>query len=300
MKLSTFDARLFVAVADLGGFSAAARQLDLQKSWVSRELAQLEERLGVRLLHRTTRQVSLTEAGAQLLPHARRVMAALEAAEAEMESLGAHPRGQLRVTVPYAFARFMLAESMPDFRRAYPDIRIHIDTSNQLADLVHDSCDLAVRIGELPASSLVARLLARVPLVLTCSAAYALSHPMPERCEDLPHHPLIGLGNSLDIPAWTLRHDEGATLELAVQPYAVVPDPGLAIDLARAGTGIAVVPQLYAGPLLAQGVLRRVLPGWSLGTRPVQFVFPSRKLLTPKVKAFMDFVSDRVAPHLVP
>lgn len=300
MKLSTFDARLFVMVADLGGFSAAARQLDLQKSWVSRELAQLEERLGVRLLHRTTRQVSLTEAGAQLLPHARRVVAALEAAESEMESLGGHARGQLRVTVPYAFARFVLAGALPEFLRAYPDIRIHIDTSSQVADLVHDSYDLAVRIGELPSSSLVVRPIARVPLLLVCSPDYAARQALPATPDDLLQHPLVGLGNSFEHPPWPLHGARGEVQTLPVEPRAVVPDPGLAIDMARSGAGIAVAPQLYAGPWLAQGQLHHVLPGWTLGERPVQFVLPSRKLTTPKARAFMDFVGDRVASHLGP
>jgi DNA-binding transcriptional LysR family regulator len=169
MKLSTLDLRMFAAVADLGGISAAARHLGRQKSTVSRDLALLEDRLGTRLVNRTTRHVSLTDAGELLAAHARRVVEEMEQAEAALSAMSDEPRGPLRLTAPYAFVRFVLAPQLAGFLARYPLIRLSIDPTTKVLDLVEEGLDLAIRIGDLPSSSLVARKLADVPLVLVAS-----------------------------------------------------------------------------------------------------------------------------------
>jgi DNA-binding transcriptional LysR family regulator len=295
MKLSTFDLRLFDAIVERGGISAAARKLGREKSTVSRDLAALEERLGVRLLHRTTRSVSLTEAGSILLAYARRVVEEIEHAEQALEALSDEPRGVLRVTAPYAIVRFVLAPRLQAFQDRYPDLSINLDSTTQVLDLVEQGIDVALRVGELPASTLVARKLCDAQQILVATPAYAAARGLPSGPLDLGGHRLIELGNAVDGGAWRMFGPDGTETAAAVAPRLAAADPGIVIDLALQGLGIACAPDLYCAEPIAKGTLVRVLPGHHRGFRPVHAVYPSRRQLTPKVRAFVDFAAQCMA-----
>jgi DNA-binding transcriptional LysR family regulator len=292
MTLSSFDARIFVAIAELGSLSAAARRLGLQKSFVSRELAALEARLNVRLLQRTTRRISLTDAGEILLGYAQRIVEEAENAQAALASLAEAPRGELRATAPHAIARFVIVPALHDFQQRYPEIRLSLNPAIKVIDLVHEGIDVAIRVGELPPSGLVTRKLATVPLVLVASTAYAAARGLPNRVADLAGHDLLTLGPRTAGTIWTFHQPGHPPVAVPVAPRLAMPEPGLILDLALRSTGIAVVPLHYASDPLRSGTLLRVLPEMTLGARPVHAVYPSRRLLTPKVRVFIDFVAE--------
>lgn len=296
MKLSTMDLRLFAAIADSGGITAAARRLGLTKSLVSRELASMELRLGVRLVQRTTRRTSLTETGDLLALHARRVVAEMERAEAAIEATRDKPCGGLKVTASFSVLRFVLLPRLSAFRARYPGIRLALDASTSIVDLVAQGIDVAVRVGELPNSSLVARRLATVPVVLAASPSYLSKKDAPAEPSDLVAHEVIALARSLEGSIWTLSHSDGRTARCAVNPILAAHEPGIVLDAARQGLGIAAVPSLYAAGEFGSGALKPILAGWTLGRTPIHAVYPSSRNLAPKVRAFVDFMAEILDP----
>lgn len=291
-KLSSFDVRLFLAVADQGGISAAARQLGLQKSFVSRELAAFERDVGARLFQRTTRRLSLTDAGTILLAYARRAVEELDNAESALASLSETPRGVLRVTLPYAFLRIILAPHLAEFQGRYPDLRIAFDPNTRNMDLVQEGVDVAIRIGDIVPTTMVAKPLGRVPMVLVASPGYVRKHGSPAGPEELSRHCLIESGPSVETKTWKLESDGVPPIEVPVAPRVAVAEPGVLLDLAVGALGIAVAPLIYAEPFIASGSLVHVLPALRRGTRPIHVIYPSRQLMTPKLRSFVDFVDD--------
>lgn len=294
MNLSTFDLRLFQAIVDLGGISAAARRFAREKSSVSRDLARLEERPGLRLLQRTTRRLWLTEGGEILLAYARRVVEEFEHAQTALDALSEAPRGMLRVTAPHAIIRFVLAPRLPAFQGRHPDLAITLDPTTRVLDLVEQGIDVAIRTGELPPSSLVARKLCVSRQILVATPGYVAAHGQPRLPSDLGRHRLIDLCHGQPGAAWQLSGPNGATATIAVAPRMAVPDPSLAIDLALQGLGIVAAPDLYCAAHLASGRLMRLLPDHHRGERPIHAVYPSRRQLTPKVRAFVDFAAESI------
>jgi DNA-binding transcriptional LysR family regulator len=291
-KLAAMDLRLFAAIADTGGITAAAQRLGATKSLVSRELMALEDRLGTRLVHRTTRKLSLTETGELLASYARRVVEELEAAEAAIEASQASPRGDLRVSAPFSVLRFVLAPRLPAFHAAYPEIRLALDASMRIVDLVEDGIDVAIRIGELPSSSLVARKLAAIPVILAASPHYLKGRKPLRTPGDLLEHELLNLRGDLASEIWTLTSAHAAPAPVAIRPKIAVHDPGILIDLLIQGLGVASVPLLYAEDSLRSGRLQHVLPEWRRGEAPVHAIHPSRRSLSPKVRAFLGFAAN--------
>lgn len=292
MKLSTVDLRLFAAIADLGGITAAARKLGLTKSLVSRELAALEERLGTRLVQRTTRRVSLTDTGELLATYARRVVEEMDDAQAAIEATRETPRGDLKVSAPYSVVRHLLAPRIAEFRDRYPEIRLALDPSIRVVDLIEDNIDVAIRVGPLPSSSLVARRLAMVALVFVASPAYLERRGTPHEPGDLIAHDIINLKRELGPETWALETATGQRPTVAVTPLIAVNDPSIVIDLAAQGLGIAPVPLIYAQATIAAGRLVQVLPGHRRGSTPIHAVYPSRRILAPKVRAFVEFSAE--------
>lgn len=292
MKLSTVDLRLFAAIADLGGITAAARKLGLTKSLVSRELAALEDRLGTRLVQRTTRKVSLTDSGELLAGYARRVVEEMDNAEAAIEATREAPRGTLKVSAPFSILRFVLIPRLSEFCRAYPDVRLSLDATMRITNLVDEGIDVAIRIGELPASSLVARRLTTTPVVLVAAPSYLAGRRAPIEPGDLVAHDVLNLAPDAAPAIWTLHSEDGETATAAVTPSVAVHDPGLLIDLIRQGLGVGPVPLLYARDALERGELERVLDTYSRGTTPIHAIYPSRRMLAPKVRAFIEFAAE--------
>lgn len=292
MKLTSLDLRVFAAIVELGGISAAARKLNMQKSSVSRDLAALEERLGTRLIQRTTRRISLTDAGEVLAAFAQRVTEELENAEAAVDALHGEPRGHLVTTVPYAIMRFVLAPRMAEFHAHYPHLHVSIDPSIRVLDLFEAGIDVAIRVGELPTSSLVARTLLHTTVILVASPAYIAEHGAPDDPSHLTQHRVIDLSSKASRSAWQLYKQNGEAISVMVEPTLAINEPSIALDLAVQGMGITTLPMLYAAKALRTGSLRRVLPDFDRGRRGIHAVYPSRRLLTPKVRAFIDFVEQ--------
>jgi len=283
---------LFATIVDEGGLSAAARRLGVSKSSVSRELAGLESRLGLRLLQRTTRRLALTEAGELMLDHARRVADEIADAEAAIETLRAAPCGQLNITAPFAVVRFVLAPRLPAFLAAHPGLALAFVPTIDNLDLIESRIDVAIRIGALPDSSLVARRLIETPLILAAAPEYLAARGMPAEPDDLATHDVVLLGNRADPGRWALEcAADGRVHETMVAPRLAINEPSVVLDLVRGGLGIGVLPMIYARAEIEAGRLVRVLPGWRRGARPIHALYPSRQQLTPKVRAFVDFAA---------
>jgi DNA-binding transcriptional LysR family regulator len=285
------DLLIFARVAELGSFSRAAERLGLPKSTVSRRLAALEQRMGERLLLRTTRRQTLTEFGLQLLEHARQVVAELDAVGLLREQRQAAPSGRLRVSMPGDFANMVLVDSLAAFMALHPAISLELDLSPRRVDLLGEGFDVAIRMGDLADDALlVASKLAVFTHGLYASPGYLAEHGDPQTPDDLAGHAAVRLmrGNG-EAAGWTLLQGE--------QRWTGVPagrvsanSPEMLIRLASAGAGIAAVPDHYAVADVRAGALRRVLPGWDLPTSTAWAVYPGRKLMPAKTRAFVDML----------
>jgi DNA-binding transcriptional LysR family regulator len=290
------DLLIFASVAESGSFSRAAERLGLPKSTVSRRLAALEQRLGERLLLRTTRRQSLTEFGLQLLEHARQVVSEVEAVAALSERRQATPSGRLRVSMPSDFANLLLADTLAAFIALYPAIQLELDLSPRRVDLLGEGFDVALRMGHLPDdASLAARRLAVFSFGLYAAPSYLAEHGEPADPDDLARHAAINmlLANG-DAAAWTLAQGE-QRWQGTPPGRASANAPELLIRLACAGAGIAAAPDYFAAPEVRRGALRRVLPGWSLPSHTAWAVFPERKLMPVKTRVFIDMLQTALA-----
>lgn len=285
------DLLVFARVAELGSFSQAAQRLGLPKSTVSRRIAALETQLGERLLQRTTRRQTLTELGLQLLEHARQVALEVEAVTVLREQRQAAPSGRLRVSMPSDFATLLLGDMLAAFVVMHPAISLELDLSPRRVDLLGEGFDLAVRMGSLPDDAwLAARRLTVFSNGLYAAPDYLAEHGDPASPEQLLQHQAVRLLVGQGEPAsWSLR--QGEQHWQGVPPGRVSANsPELLIQLARAGAGIAAVPDFIARPLLQRGELRRVLPGWCLPPHQAWAVFPGRKLMPAKTRVFIDML----------
>lgn len=290
------DLLIFASVADLGSFSRAAARLGWPKSTVSRRLAALEQHLGEKVLLRTTRRQTLTEFGLQLLEHARQVAVEVQAVAALREHRQATPSGRLRVSMPSDLATLLLADSLAAFTALHPQIQLELDLSPRRVDLLGEGFDVAVRMGDLPDDALLAaRKLAQFSFGLYAAPSYLAEHGEPSHPDDLARHASIRLlrGNGEPAP-WTLLQGH--------QRWSGLPGgrvsanaPELLIRLACAASGIAAVPDYFAAPEVRRGTLRRVLPDWCLPSVSAWAVFPERKLMPGKSRAFIDMLQTALA-----
>jgi DNA-binding transcriptional LysR family regulator len=285
------DLLIFAYVAELGSFSRAAEKLGLPKSTVSRRLAGLEQRLGERLLLRTTRRQTMTEFGLLLLEHARQVVAEVDAVAALSEHRQSAPSGRLRVSMPSDFANLLLADALAAFAATHRGIVLELDLSPRRVDLLGEGFDVAIRVGGLPDDAvLVARRLSKLTIGLYASAGYLTETGHPASPEDLVRHNAVGLlGLNGEPVKWTLRCGE-VRWEGLPPGRIIANSPEFLIRMARAGAGIAAVPDAFALADVRKGLLRRVLPGWSLPSEMVSAVFPGRKLMPVKTRVFLDML----------
>ena len=290
------DLLIFARVAELGSFSRAADRLGLPKSTVSRHIAGLETRLGERLLQRTTRRQQLTEFGQQLLEHARQVALEVEAVALLRAQRQAAPSGRLRVSMPSDFANLFLGDMLAAFVALHPAITLELDLSPRRVDLLAEGFDVALRMGELPDdASLAARRLTVFSNGLYAAPGYLAEHRDPTCPEELLRHQAVRLLGRRGEPApWVLRCGDQAWQGLP--PGRVSANsPEFLIRMARAGAGIAAVPDWFAAPMLQRGELRRVLPDWQLPPHPAWAVFPGRKLMPARTRVFIDMLQAALA-----
>ncbi|WP_339325396.1 LysR family transcriptional regulator [Pararhodospirillum photometricum] len=287
----------FVRTAALGSFSRAAGEMGLKVSTVSRYVAGLEADLGVALFNRSTRGLHLTEAGRLFQGRATRILADLEEARGQTTALNTTPRGVLRVNLPSAFGRRHVMPHMQDFLATYPDISLDAVLTDVTVDLIETATDVAVRIGSLEDSSLVARKLAPQHRVLVASPAYGAAHPALTRPDDLSQHACLSLSGQPS-PTWYARAPGQAPCPIAIQGRLRTNDTDVLRDATLAGLGIALLPTWLVSGDLRAGRLISLLPAyeWTLGPdgiRSIWAVYVPKKVVSPKVRAFIAFLIDR-------
>ena len=296
-QLNPNDLLIYARVADAGSFSKAAERLGLPKSTVSRRVAVLESQLGERLMVRSTRQSTFTEFGLQLLEHARLVATEVDAVADLTESRHAQPSGRLRVSMPGELGVLLLDQTLAEYNRRYPAVQMEVDLSPRRVDLLAEGFDLAVRVGKLHnEATLAARKIATLSNGLYASPAYLAAHGTPHTPEDLANHcGLLILRNNNEYQNWNLQRGEQQWEGTPKAAFAAN-SPGLLVRLASAGNGIAAVSDRFVDDRVASGQLCRVMQDWQLPGHEVWAVFPGRRLLQPKTRAFMDMLQEALRP----
>lgn len=288
------DLEVFVRVIVCGSMSTAAREIGLSPAVVSKRIKRLEDRLGTRLFQRTTRQISLTEAGQGFYERVIAVLAGLEEAEAYAAGRSSDVSGTLKISAPTSFGRLHIAPHLKAFMAAHADLTIHLVLTDEFTDIVADGIDLAIRIADLSDSSLVARKLAPVRRVLCASPDYIATHGTPETIEDLKFHTCLPAHN---YDAWRLEGPEGS-LTLKPEGRLITNSSEVIREAVLAGLGIALRSTWDIGPELKSGQLVQVLPAYE-GSRNVTLsaVYPSRQFLPAKVRLFIDFLAGLYGPE---
>ena len=284
---------MFVDVAERRSFSAAARRLGRSPTAVTRAIGELEARLGVRLLNRTTRAVSLTEAGARFLAGARRVLSDLDEIERAAAGEGAAPRGQLQLTAPILFGRLHVAPIVMEFLGLFPDVSAALILLDRPVDLVEEGLDVAVRIGALAESSALATRVGAVHRIAVASPDYLARRGTPQTPADLGAHAIVAFAGISGIEQWTFRSAAGE-VTVAIKPRLIVTTAEAALDAARSGFGITRVLSYQAAEDITRGSLRRLLPAHEGDELPIHLIHPGGRHPPPKLRAFVDFARPRL------
>lgn len=289
------DLAYFAAVADHGGFAAAGRALDLPKSTLSRRIALLEERLGVRLFQRSTRRFAVTDSGRAFLEHCHAMLAAAEAAEAAVAEQAAGPSGLVRLSCPPALLQQAVGPMLADFLAAWPLVRIQVQATNQPVDVWDGGIDLALRVrsadAPLPAEETL-KPLARSPHLLVAAPALLGAAPPPASPQALQQLPALTLGGARDEEGWQLDGPDGESVWLPVRARLQVDDMAALHCAALGGVGCAILPRLMIHEDLAAGRLQEVLPGWAPPPGLVQAAFASRRGMRPAMRMLLDALAE--------
>ena len=281
----------FVAVADLHGFAPAARKLKISPSAVTRLIAALEERLGARLLQRTTRSVALTDVGTRYLARARRILADVEEAERAAEGERTRPSGRLVVSAPLGFGRLHVSPVMSAYLRRYPVVSGELRLEDRMVSLVEDGIDLAVRIGELADSTLVARHVGKMRRIVVASPAYLKARGEPETLSEIASHDTIQFGSTAGLADWRFVRD-GKEVRVDYMPRFSSNSSDAAVQYAASGGGLTRVMAYQAAEALNAGKLKIVLQKFEQPAVPIHIVYPTSRLLSAKVRAFIDLVVE--------
>lgn len=287
------DIAVFVRVVERGSFTLAADDLALSRAVVSKYVSRLEERLGARLLNRTTRRLSLTEAGAALFEASRGALERIEEAESAIARFQSEPRGRLRVSAPMSFGILHLGPLLAEFSRENPAVSLEISFDDRFVNLVEEGVDVAVRIGALTDSSLVARKLSTTRLVVCASPHYLAERGEPEMPEDLAAHNCLLYSYLSTANVWRFTAPDGRAIPVAVSGNLRANNGIVEAEAAVAGMGILMSPTFYVGPLIRQGKLKRILERYKIAEMGIYAVYPQREHVPPKVRAFVDFLARR-------
>jgi DNA-binding transcriptional LysR family regulator len=281
----------FVAVADLHGFAPAARKLRLSPSAITRLVAALEDRLGARLLQRTTRSVTLTDAGARYLERARRILADVEEAELAAEGERTRPSGRLVVSAPVGFGRLHVSPVMSAYLKRYPDVSAELRLQDRVVSLVEDGIDLGIRIGHLADSSLVARHVGEMRRIVVASPAYLKRYGEPKTPQAITSHQTIQFGATAITAEWRFV-EEGREFRLNITPRFSTNSADAAIRHAEEGGGLTRVLAYQAADAVKRGRLKIVLQKFEQPAVPIHIVYPTSRLLSAKVRSFIDLVIE--------
>lgn len=281
---------IFVKVVQLGSFTRAAAILNKQKAAISRSIMQLEETLGARLLERTTRSISLTESGRALYDSAIDILRSIENIQQTLQRSQAEPQGTLKLSCGIEFGMMVANRWLSGYMQHYPQLRIEADFTGRLVDIVGEGFDLAIRLGPLSDSSLMARKLGELNYGLFASPAYLARHTVLQHPKDLEQHHLLVFSGEQPYPSyWELSNGQ-EIFKLTHQQISLKINNSFAVgDAAVAGLGIAQLPLLIAKPYLQTQELIRVLPTWAPAAVEIHAVYPSNRYLNPKVRAFIDY-----------
>ena len=287
---------IFARVVERESFTAAARELALSKSAVSKHVSRLEDRLGARLLNRTTRRLSLTEVGRIFYDSCRRIVEEAAEAEQAVTRLHAEPRGTLRLNVPHTFGVLHVAPALPRFMTLYPDICVDLDQDDRMVDMVEEGYDLAIRIARLPDSSLIARKLAPFRVAVCATPDYWRRHGRPERPEDLKQHNCLNYKYLVTGDAWPF-HGPGGNQLVRVSGNLRANNGEALRSAVLSGLGVYMAPTFIIGEDLRAGRLKAVLGEFTEPDRDIYAVYPATRHLSAKVRAFIDFLVERFGPE---
>ncbi len=295
-KLPDFEAwAIFARVAETGSFARAADELDLSKATVSKAVSRLEARLGAGLFHRTSRRLSLTESGRNALERANRILAEGEAVEAETAAQSVIPRGVVRLAAPVSFGLLHMADILPDFLARYPEVTLDVNLADHQVDLVAEGYDLAVRIAQLQDSSLLARKLCDMRVMLVGAPRYFEAFGKPQHPRDLAQHRCFTYANVETPDLWRFTSDAGEEQSVTVAgPMRVNSSEGMSASL-RAGLGVALQPEFICWRDLKDGTLETAMCDWRPPTPALHIVSPPGRLRPARVKVLMDFLAERLA-----
>ena len=289
------DLAYFAHVAEHGGFAAAERATGIPKSKLSRRIAALEQRLGVRLIQRSTRRFAITDIGQRTLQHARAMLAEADAAQALARDESAAPRGTVRLACPPALLQHAVGDMLARFLNAWPQVALQVQSTNRNVDVWQDGVDLALRVRAPGAALLqdeIVKPLALSPHWLVAAPALLANAAPPAAPADLARLPTLALGNSPDAARWRLTGPAGERAEVPLTPRLVVDDMGALLCAALAGVGCAALPRLMVHGPLARGELQPVLPGWAPPPGVVQAAFASRQGVRPAVRRLLDALAE--------
>ncbi|QYJ86929.1 LysR family transcriptional regulator [Shewanella mesophila] len=281
--------RAFVSVVTEGSFSNAATVMQLSPQLVSKYVSKLEERLDVRLLHRTTRKVSLTEAGTHYFQHAQQILLSIDEMDSQLGGLQQNPKGTLRISAPVSFALKHLSKLLAEFQLQYPQVNVDLQLNDRKVDIVDEGYDIALRIGRLKSSSLIAKPIAPIRLMLCAAPAYLKRHGVPRRPEDIQHHRYLHYSymekEGKDEISQCIRAKNS---ESSGQFHCNNGD--VLVGAAIAGAGIVLQPTFIASEAISRGELVEILPEFAPEPIGLYAVYANRKLLPNKVRCFIDFI----------
>ncbi len=300
--MDQFDAiRTFVTVAQQGGFSAASRALGMPVPTVSRKVADLEARLGVRLFMRSTRHVSLTDSGKNYFAACRRILDDMRDADEEVIGEYRAPRGELAITAPIGFGRYFLQPIIHEFFAAYPEININLMLVDRKVDLEKEHIDCAIRIAQLPDSSLVAKPLGTIEMMVAASPAYLAKRGTPVHPAELTNHDCVSWASLGPFRAWEFQIPNGKTSKIEMMPIHVrltTTTPDSAVFAAVEGIGLVQATSYQLKAHLESGALLPVLREFESASTPVTFIYPSQRIVPLKLRAFLDFATPRLTTRL--
>ena len=285
----------FAKVVETGSFARAADRLDLSVSAVSRQVAELEAHLGARLLNRTTRRLSLTEPGQAFHERCVQLLADLEEAEEAVTASAVVPRGTLRITASISFGAGYLAPAIAEFQRQHPQVRFDIELSDRAVDLVDERIDLAIRIGDIGSQALIGRRIGVAQMMCCAAPSYLARHPAPRTPADLARHACLTYEYSSGGNVWRFTDAAGGVHDVKVDGHAHANNGAMLAALAVAGFGINLEPDFIVADDVRAGRLVPLLPRYTLPAIPINAAYPSRRHLSAKVRAFIDFLAQHFA-----
>lgn len=290
------DFYYFAKVAEHGGYAKAARELRIPKSRLSRHVAALETRLGVRLVNRSTRRFVVTDVGQEVRRHALAMLAEADAAIEAVEFARAEPRGLIKASCPVAMAQTVMVQFLPEFMARYPNVRVVLHATNRRVDVLNEGFDLALRVRTTPTGEdgLVMRSFGHSRNVLVASSAYLKDRGRPQKPEEIAQHATLSFDAETDRQSWELTGANGVTTRIEHSPRLVCHDFPLIRAAVLAGLGVALLPEIVVQEDVDSGKLERVLPDWTLPVGIIHVVFPTRRGLLPSVRALLDFLAERM------